>query len=80
MANLATTAAGVVAGSFLYQGIQNLMGHHNPGSGLNEKSAAADPQPASANDSLTDNEIAGALDDDVTDDPGGMDGGGSDLA
>src|SRR5438552_2888834 len=37
MANLATTAAGVVAGSFLYQGIQNLMGHHNPGSGLNEK-------------------------------------------
>jgi uncharacterized protein len=30
MANLATTAAGVVAGSFLYQGIQQLMGHHNP--------------------------------------------------
>ena len=33
LANLATTAAGVVAGSFLYQGIQSLMGHHDTGSG-----------------------------------------------
>jgi uncharacterized protein len=31
MGNVATTAAGVVAGSFLYQGIQNMMGHHNQG-------------------------------------------------
>lgn len=31
LGNVATTAAGVVAGSFLFQGIQNLMGHHAPG-------------------------------------------------
>jgi len=30
---VATTAAGVVAGSFLYQGIENLMGHHSSGFG-----------------------------------------------
>ena len=30
LGNVATTAAGVVAGSFLFQGIENLMGHHNP--------------------------------------------------
>ena len=29
LGTVATTAAGVVAGSFLYQGISNLMGHHN---------------------------------------------------
>ena len=29
LGNVATTAAGVVAGSFLFQGIQSLMGHHN---------------------------------------------------
>ena len=29
LGTVATTAAGVVAGSFLYQGIGNLMGHHN---------------------------------------------------
>lgn len=28
LGNIATTAAGVVAGSFLFQGIENLMGHH----------------------------------------------------
>ena len=31
LGNVATTAAGVVAGSFLFQGIENLMGHHNQG-------------------------------------------------
>ena len=30
LGNIATTAAGVVAGSFLFQGIQGHMGHHNP--------------------------------------------------
>ena len=29
LGNVATTAAGVVAGSFLFQGIENLMGHHH---------------------------------------------------
>lgn len=33
MGNVATTAAGVVAGSFLFQGIQNMMGH-SAGGGL----------------------------------------------
>jgi hypothetical protein len=28
LGSMATTAAGVVAGSFLFQGIENLMGHH----------------------------------------------------
>jgi uncharacterized protein len=33
LGNMATTAAGVVAGSFLFQGIENLMGHHSLGFG-----------------------------------------------
>ncbi|RIX45688.1 MAG: DUF2076 domain-containing protein [Rhodocyclales bacterium GT-UBC] len=31
LGNVATTAAGVVAGSFLFQGIEHLMGHQNGG-------------------------------------------------
>lgn len=31
LGNIATTAAGVVAGSFLFQGIEGLMGHHQGG-------------------------------------------------
>lgn len=31
LGNVATTAAGVVAGSFLFQGIENLLGHHGAG-------------------------------------------------
>jgi hypothetical protein len=31
LGNVATTAAGVVAGSFLFHGIENLMGHHSSG-------------------------------------------------
>jgi hypothetical protein len=30
MAQVATTAAGVVAGGLLFQGVQNLMGHNKP--------------------------------------------------
>lgn len=33
--NMATTAAGVVAGSFLFQGIESMMGHHSGGWGSN---------------------------------------------
>jgi len=33
LGNVATTAAGVMAGSFLFQGIENLMGHHGGGFG-----------------------------------------------
>jgi uncharacterized protein len=33
LGSVATTAAGVVAGSFLFNGIENLMGHHSSGFG-----------------------------------------------
>ena len=33
LGNVATTAAGVVAGSFLFQGIESLLGHHQSGFG-----------------------------------------------
>lgn len=36
LGNVATTAAGVVAGSFLFQGIESLMGHHGA-SGLGQQ-------------------------------------------
>ena len=44
LGTVATTAAGVVAGSFLYQGISNLMGHHNQNgvSGANPVTLVAD--------------------------------------
>ncbi len=46
LGSVATTAAGVVAGSLLYQGIQNLMGHHASGA-----AAAFDPvMPLASND------------------------------
>lgn len=38
LGNVATTAAGVVAGSFLFQGIENLMGHHSPASSWGQAS------------------------------------------
>lgn len=31
LGSIASTAAGVVAGSFLFQGIENMMGHHSGG-------------------------------------------------
>ncbi|MGZ5001152.1 MAG: DUF2076 domain-containing protein [Methylomonas sp.] len=41
LGNVATTAAGVVAGSFLFQGIESLMGHHGgAGAGWGEHAAA----------------------------------------
>lgn len=47
LGNIATTAAGVVAGSFLFQGIGNLMGNHQAGSGFGAN--AAHPTPATEN-------------------------------
>ena len=44
LGTVATTAAGVVAGSFLFQGIQGLMGNHNQ-----TPNAAANPPPSEAN-------------------------------
>jgi hypothetical protein len=81
MANLATTAAGVVAGSFLYQGIQQLMGHHNTGFGGN--SGTDSPMAANqANDApLTSDEVADTLDDpDNSDNSLAMDDGGYDSS
>lgn len=69
LATLATTAAGVVAGSFLYQGIQQLMGHHN--AGTNSPSAASE-----TNGVTTDEEVSDALDDSndsLASDDGGFD-------
>jgi len=78
LANLATTAAGVVAGSFLYQGIQNLMGHHNTGPGgdwgTSSQAAASD-----SNDALTSEEAADVVDDD-SDNSVAMDDGGFDSS
>lgn len=47
LGTVATTAAGVVAGSFLFQGIENLMGHHNQGGAWGAN--AAPPAPVTEN-------------------------------
>lgn len=52
LTTLATTAVGVVAGSFLYQGIQNMMGNRAAESALAKNSA----------EPFTDEEIAESLD------------------
>ena len=51
LGTVATTAAGVVAGSFLFQGIQGLMGNHNQ-----TPKAAANPQPSEADKLAANNE------------------------
>ncbi|PVE43304.1 DUF2076 domain-containing protein [Limnohabitans planktonicus] len=43
MAQVATTAAGVVAGGLLFQGVQSLMGHHNPSPASNPANSPASP-------------------------------------
>ena len=43
LGSVATTAAGVVAGSFLFQGIQNLMGHHEGAGAANAGAHAVPP-------------------------------------
>ena len=44
LGTVATTAAGVVAGAFLYQGIQSLMGRHNPAANAGANPAALPPE------------------------------------
>lgn len=53
MGTVATTAAGVVAGSFLYSGIQSLMGNHNSGGGLGAGNRHDNQQPASHTENNT---------------------------
>ena len=49
LGTVATTAAGVVAGSFLFQGIEHLMGNHNSSNGLlSENKGSHEPSPAPA--------------------------------
>ncbi len=45
LGTVATTAAGVVAGSFLYQGIQGMMGHHNQTADAGAHPASPPPEP-----------------------------------
>lgn len=53
MGTVATTAAGVVAGSFLYSGIQSLMGHHNPSGAFGSGAGSNNPQPSSYTENTT---------------------------
>ena len=63
LGTVATTAAGVVAGSFLYQGIQGLMGHHNQTANAE---ATATPRPSESGKPASDADERGdALDDSV---------------
>jgi hypothetical protein len=53
MGTVATTAAGVVAGSFLSSGIQSLMGNHNSGGGLGAGNKNDHQQPAGHTENTT---------------------------
>jgi hypothetical protein len=75
LGNVATTAAGVVAGSFLFQGIEHLLGHNGGGWG------AGAPALDGAADQTTINNYfdssanpGGELDSDALDDSPGSDG------
>lgn len=58
MGTVATTAAGVVAGSFLFQGIQNLMGNHSPGGGFGNQATNTPAAPATINETTVNNYYA----------------------
>ena len=53
MGTVATTAAGVVAGSFLYSGIQSLMGNHSSGGAFGSGNGHNNQQPASYTENTT---------------------------
>jgi hypothetical protein len=63
MAQMATTAAGVVAGGLLFQGVQNLMGSHKP----SPESQAASPMNDTQNETLHGLDTPQALADDAAD-------------
>ncbi len=58
MAQMATTAAGVVAGGLLFQGIQNMMGDHKPSPASTADASSANA-PASPLDSAQDQASSG---------------------
>lgn len=71
LGNIATTAAGVVAGSFLFQGIENLMGHHGGSSAWGQSSLgehAAAPEQTVINNYYGDDAIQQASGDHSQDD------------
>jgi hypothetical protein len=74
LGNVATTAAGVVAGSFLFQGIGNLMGHHQTGAGFG--TGATQPAPLAEN-TVINNYYDGSAPDDAEDEIASADGGDS---
>jgi len=80
LGTVATTAAGVVAGSFLFQGIESLMGHHNQG-GLGGAGAGANAVPPVAENTVINNYYDSSAPEDTVDvsDAGG-DSGGDDAA
>lgn len=57
--NMATTAAGVVAGAFLFQGIENLMGHHGGGWGSANNLAGNGMLPSELNETTVVNNYYG---------------------
>lgn len=68
LGNVATTAAGVVAGSFLFQGIEHLMGNHGNGSGFLPGGNALAPEALTENvvvNNYYDSPASGADDGDV---------------
>jgi hypothetical protein len=77
LGSVAATAAGVVAGSFLYQGIQNLMGHHPHQTAMSDeppRHGLTDPSPVAPRQAWSDAGDAGggfdqmaAIDDDGDD-------------
>jgi hypothetical protein len=80
LGTVAATAAGVVAGSFLFQGIGNLMGHHNQSgaAGLNTGANSVTPL---ADNSVIPNAFDGSGADDAFDlADAGNDFGGDDVA
>ena len=70
LGNVATTAAGVVAGSFLFQGIESLMGHHNAGSGSGLGANGNPPQPMTENTVINNYNYAEVASDDSAGDSG----------
>ena len=76
LGSVATTAAGVVAGSFLFQGIQNMMGHHNQ-----DGASAANPaQPTPVAENTVINNYYGNDAPDRLADAGDDSGGTDDIA
>ncbi|WP_445372905.1 DUF2076 domain-containing protein [Methylomonas sp. HW2-6] len=68
LGNIATTAAGVVAGSFLYQGIESLLGHHGGGQSLwSQPSHDSLAEPTVINNYYGDEAIAAATADEPND-------------